>query len=191
MHGWMKKGMVLAVLVMVMYQAVSAVQLMSKEKAVKRMFLTAESTSEETKKLSPAQLEAVKTRLGGTLYAMKKPSSAVEDEYTFIFAEKGGEKVGVAVIEEQEDKWGPLSFIIVLDPKTGKVSNAAMLKYVDGRARNLANRAWLKEFFDKGLDDPLKVGKDISAVSGASVSCDILCFIVKKVMTLYKVLYLE
>jgi len=170
---------------------ISAVELMSKEQAVKRMFLTAESVTEESKKLTPAQTEAVKGILGGKLYALKKPASAVEDEYTFIFGSKAGEKTGVAVIEEQEDKWGPLAFIIVLDPKTGTVSNAAMLKYIDGRARNLANRAYLKEFFSKGLNDPLVVGKDITAVSGASVSCEILSFMMRKVMALYKVVYLD
>lgn len=168
-----------------------AVELLSKEQAVKRMFITADATSEEVKKLTTAQVDEVKSLIGGTLYAIKKPATASDDEYTFIFGSKEGKKTGVAIIEEQEDKWGPLSFIIVLDPVTGKVINAAMLKYVDGRARNLANRAYLKEFFDKGLTDPITVGKDISAVSGATVSCDILCFIVKKVMAVYKVSYLK
>ena len=43
----------------------------------------------------------------------------------------------MAIIEEQEDKWGPLQFIIVIDLATKKVENIAMLKYVDGRARTL------------------------------------------------------
>lgn len=168
-----------------------AVELLSKEQAVKRMFITADATSEDVRKLTAAQVDEVKSMIGGTLYALKKPATASDDEYTFIFGSKDGKKTGVAIIEEQEDKWGPLSFIIVLDPVTGKVINAAMLKYVDGRARNLANRAYLKEFFDKGLTDPITVGKNISAVSGATVSCDILCFIVKKVMAVYKVAYLK
>jgi len=37
----------------------------------------------------------------------------------------------------------------------------------------------------------MKTGDDINAVSGATVSCDILGFMMKKVMALYKVLYLK
>jgi hypothetical protein len=155
------------------------------------MFLTAESVNEETKSLNPAQLDKVKKYLGGKLWAIKPTDGTSESNYTFYFGMKTGQKAGVALIEEQEDKWGPLTFIIVLDPVTGKVTNAAMMKYIDGRARNLSNRAFLKSYFDKGIDDPITVGKDIDAVSGATVSTEILSFMVKKVIALYKVAYLE
>jgi hypothetical protein len=147
-----------------------AVELLSKEQAVKRMFLTAESVNEEVKSLTPAQLDKVKKYLGGKLWAIKPTDGVSESNYSFYIGIKAGQQTGVALIEEQEDKWGPLTFIIVLDPVTGKVTNAAMMKYIDGRARNLSNRAFLKSYFDKGIDDPITVGKDIDAVSGATVS---------------------
>ena len=170
---------------------VNAVELMSKEQALKRMFLTAESVTEETKTLTSGQLDNVKSSLGGKLWALKTPQGVKEDTYTFYFGMKGGQKYSVAVIEEQEDKWGPMEFIVVLDPVTGKVTNAAMMKYVDGRSRNLANRAFLKVFFNKGSDDPIAIGKDINAVSGATVSSEILCFMVKKSCAVYKAAYLK
>jgi len=171
--------------------SVTAVDLMTKEQALKRMFLTAENVSEETKTFTTQEIDKVKGYLGGKLWAMKAPAGVKEDTYTFYTGMKGGQKTGVAVIEMQEDKWGPLTFIVVLDPVTGKVTNAAMMAYIDGRARNLANRAFLKDFFEKGVDDPMVVGKDINAVSGATVSCEILCFMVKKIAALYKVGYLK
>jgi hypothetical protein len=168
-----------------------AVELLSKDQALKRMFLTAESVSEDVKSLTPAQLEKVKGYLGGKIWAIKPTTGIPEYSYTFYFGVKAGQKTGVALIEEQEDKWGLLTFIIVLDPSTGKVINAAMMKYIDGRARTLANRAFLKEYFEKGIDDPITIGKDIDAVAGATVSCEILSFMVKKVIALYKIAYLE
>ncbi len=168
-----------------------SVELLSNEKAIKRMFLTAEKVKEETKTLTSAQKKEIQRILGGKLHATTKVSGVNENEYTFHFGFKAGAKTGVAVIEEQEDEWGQLKFIVVLDPKTGKVINIAMMKYIDGRARALSNRSFLKSFFGKGPDAPLKVFEDINAITGATVSTDILCFIVKKVMILYQNLYLK
>lgn len=169
----------------------SATELLNKETAVKRMFLAADDIKEEVKTLSPAQLDAVKAACGGKLWAKKKPEGVNEAQMTFIFGSKAGAKQGVAVIEKQIDEWGPLTFIVVLDPATGKVSNAAMMEYVDGRSRDLANRAYLKSFFGKGASDPITIGKDIDAVAGATFSSGVLCLIVKKVAAAYKAVYLK
>lgn len=170
---------------------VNSVELLSKDQALKRMFLTAESVVEETKTLTSAQLDNVKNSLGGKIWSLKVPQGVKEDTCTFYFGMKGGQKKSVAIIEEQEDKWGPLQFIFVLDPLTGKVTNAAMMKYVDGRSRKLADREFLNIFFNKGVDDPLTIDKDINAVSGATVSSGVLCFMVKKACALYKAVYLK
>jgi Na+-translocating ferredoxin:NAD+ oxidoreductase RnfG subunit len=177
-----------AAVVSFLITATSAVELLTQEQAVKRMFLTAESVKEETKTLSPAQLEKVKKALGGKLYAMKASAGAKDDVYTLYNGLKAGTVTGIAIIEEQEDKWGPLQFIFVIDPATGKITNAAMMKYVDARSRSLADRTFLKSFFGKGVSDPIAGGTDIDAVSGATVSTEILCFMVKKAVAIVSVL---
>ncbi len=178
-------------LIVVGAATVSSVELLSKDQALKRMFLTAESVAEEPKVLTSAQLDNVKNRLGGKIWALKSPEGVKEDTCTFYFGMKGGQKTSVAIIEEQEDRWGPLQFIFVLDPLTGKVTNVAMMKYVDGRSRKLADREYLNGFFNKGIDDPLVIGKDVSAVSGATVSSGVFCFMVKKACAIYKSVYLK
>ena len=94
------------------------------------------------------------------------------------------------MIEEQIDKWGPLRFIIVVDPKTGKVKNAAMMKYVDSRARPLSHRAYLKTFMGKGMGDPMVIGKDVNGISGATISAQDLAHMMKKVSAAYSIAYL-
>jgi len=168
-----------------------SVELMTKEDAVKRMFLTADKVTEEKMVLTDDQAAAVKKALGGKLYAIKKTDGVNENEYTFFIGTKAGKQTGIAVIEEEIDKWGPLQFIIVVDPTTGNVTNAAMMKYVDSRSRYLSERSFLKTFFGKGSADPLEVNNDINAVSGATVSTGVLCFIVKKVVALHNVLFLK
>ena len=163
---------------------VFAVDLLTPDEAVKRMFLTAEKVDQETKTLSPDQLSKLSAKLGGKLYAIKKPAGANEAQYTIYYSVKGGKRVSMAIVEEQEDKWGALQFIIVVDLSTKKVENMAMLKYVDGRARTLSNRTFLKTFFGKSASDPIAIGNDIDGVSGATVSSDMLCFMVKKVLAI-------
>ena len=171
--------------------SVSAVELLNTDQAIKRMFLTSDNVSNEVKKLSQDQLDKVKSLCGGKLYAVNKPSGVDESQYTFYFGSKAGAKQGVAVIENEMDEWGPLEFIIVLDPASGKIINAAMMQYVDARSRDLANRAFLKEFFGKGAGDPMILGKDIDGVTGATVSSSVFCHLAKKVAALYKVVYLK
>jgi carbon monoxide dehydrogenase subunit G len=186
MNILMKTGMLIIGLIVL---PLRAVELLSDSQAVKRMFLTADNVTAEQKTLSAAQVASVKSLLGGKMYAMSAPEGVNEAQYTFYTGKKGADIQGIAVIEEQVDKWGPLRFIIVVDPKTGAIVNAAMCKYIDGRARNLSSRSFLKDYFGKTLADPITVGKDINAVSGATVSTEILSFMVKKVLALYKVVY--
>jgi len=168
---------------------VFAVDLLTQDEAVKRMFLTADKVEQETKTLTPAQLSTLSGKLGGKLYAIKSTPSATTNQYTFYFGIKGGKRASMAVIEEQEDKWGALQFIIVIDLASKKVENMAMMKYVDGRARTLSNRTFLKSFFGKGTKDPIVVGQDIDGVSGATVSSEMLCFMVRKGLFLHEILY--
>ena len=101
------------------------------------------------------------------------------------------QKAGVAVIEEQPGKWGPVEFIVALDPVSGKVKNLGVLAYSEKRGRPIARRNFLDQFVGKGGSDLIQVHKDIRAVSGATISSEASCFAVKKVIALYELLYLK
>jgi hypothetical protein len=167
----------------------NAIELLTKEDALKRMFLIADNITEEKITLTPEQIESVKKLCGGKLYAIKKPDDAVENEYIFYIGSKGGKKLGYALIETQIDKWGPLKFIILINPNSGKIENAAMMEYVDSRSRYLSERSFLKTFFGKTVNDPIELNNDINAITGATVSTGVLCQIMKKTLAIYKVVY--
>jgi hypothetical protein len=163
--------------------------------ALKEMFPDADKIVSETKKLSADEITKAKERLGGSLVHYQKGSSsaAVEEklEYTFYIATKGSQKIGVALIEEQPGKWGPVQFILALDPATAKVKNLAVMSYSEKRGRPIAGRNFLDQFVGKGSADKLAVHKDIRAVSGATISSECTCFTVRKVSTLYELIYLK
>jgi Na+-translocating ferredoxin:NAD+ oxidoreductase RnfG subunit len=169
--------------------------ILEQDAAMKQMFPDADKIVTETKKLSADEITKAKERLGGTLVHYQKGSSsaAVEEklEYTFYFATKGGQKTGVALIEDQPGKWGPVQFILALDLTTAKVKNLAVMSYSEKRVRPIAGRNFLDQFVGKGSSDQLAVHKDIRAISGATISSECACFTVRKAAVLYEILYLK
>ncbi len=172
-----------------------AVVLISNEKALQKMFPDVDEVVSETRALTISEITNIKSKLGGKLVHYQKGSESSEvtesTEYTFYFGIKGGQKIRMAIIEEQPGKWGPVKFIVAVDMNTGKVQNLAVMSYKEKRGRPIARNNFLKQFFGKGITDPISIKssrgirKDIRAISGATISSDCACFAVKKVLAVY------
>ena len=185
---------IVCVIIGILSTSVYAVRLLSKKIALKKMLPEAEKIVEETRKLTKEEKENIKKNLGGMM-VFYQPGSESEkvyerNEYIFYFGMKGDKKTGVAVIEKQPGKWGPVEYIIALDAKTAKVTDLAVMSYTERRGRPIARRNFLKQFVGKHNKDPIKVLKDIRGITGATISCVATCFAVKKISTMYEVLYL-
>lgn len=175
--------------------SLNAKTMLTQEKALKEMFPDADQIVSETVVPTVAELEEIKSRLGGQLVHYQKGSESenVEEktEFTFYYGMKDGKKTGVAVIEEQPGKWGPVLYIILVDLTDAKVKNLAVMSYREKRGRPIARRSFLKQFINKGSEDPIKVRKDIRAISGATISSDATCFAVKKVVVVVEEMLLK
>lgn len=178
----------------VLIKPAAAIVLLTNDEALKEMFSDADNVTAESIVLDAAQLDKVKSQLGGkwVLYQAGSKSKDVgeENQCTFYFAEKDGEKTGVALMETQPGKWGPVKYIIAMD-MTGKISNLAVMMYVEKRGRPIARRRFLSQFIGKTSKDPIKCGKDVDAISGATISSRASCFAVKKAIAIYDVVYLD
>lgn len=53
-------------------------------------------------------------------------------------------KISVAIIEKQLGKWGPIQYIVALDME-GKISNLAVMSFVEKRGKPIAKRLFLKQ----------------------------------------------
>lgn len=162
--------------------------------ALETMFPDVADVTPHAVVLTEDQLQAVKDQLGGkwTIYKAGSTEAQSEgnDSVQFFFAMKDGEKTGVALIEEQPGKWGPVKYIVAMD-LTGKVTNLAVMSYSEKRGKPIASRRFLEQFVGKTADSPLTVGKDVDAISGATISSRATAFAVKKVVTLYRTVYLS
>lgn len=185
---------IVCVIIGILSTSVYAVRLLTKKIALKKMLPEAESIVEETRKLTKEEKEKIKKNLGGVMvfYQHGSESEKVYErtEYTFYFGMKDGKKTGVAIIDKQPGKWGPVEYIIALDATTAKVTDLAVMSYTERRGRPIARRNFLKQFVGKHNTDPIKVRKDIRNITGATISCVATCFAIKKISTLYEVLYL-
>ncbi|MFO7558578.1 MAG: FMN-binding protein [Desulfobacterales bacterium] len=148
----------------------------------------------ETKELTDEIIDKVSERLGGTMVFVQTGSESqpVEEQWEvdFYFATKNGKKYGVAIIEVQPGKWGPVEFIVAMDLK-GVVRNVKVMSYQEQRGRPIAQSSFLNQYRGKSSRDQLQVGKDIIGISGATISSRAATFTVKKAIALYEVIYLN
>jgi Na+-translocating ferredoxin:NAD+ oxidoreductase RnfG subunit len=171
-----------------------AIKLLTKEDALKKVFDPNAQIVTETKELVEPGLSKVKERLDGSLVYFQKGSKSKEVEaqtsIEFYFAMKDGNKTGVAIFDEEPGKWGPVYFIIALD-LNGAVTRVEVLSYEEKRGQPIARHSYMSQYEGKTSKSALTVGKDITGVSGATISSRCATFAVKKAIVLYEELYLN
>ena len=193
-----KRIMFMGLAVMLFLGAVTAVgfayTLLSQEEALKEVFWPGAEIEEETVKLTGDTLSRIKEKLGGSLeyYQAGSESSRVRGKttITFYFAKKDGERKGVAIIDVQPGKWGPVEFItsMTLD---ATVKNVRVMSYQEKRGRPIARLAYMNQYRGKSSRSILTVGKDIIGVTGATISSRAATFAVKKAIVIYEEVFLK
>ena len=171
-----------------------AFTLLTKEKALKEVFWSGAQIETETVELTGETLENIKKRLGGSMvYEQQDSESAkVKEKHTvdFHFGLKDGKKRGVAIIDVEPGKWGPVEFITAMDVK-GTVKKVRVMSYQEQRGRPIARNSFLNQYRGKSSSSPMQVGKDIVGVSGATISSRSATFAVKKAIVMYEEVYLK
>ena len=171
-----------------------AFTLLTEEQALKEVFFADAEIETEVQKLSGEKLKQIKERLGGSLIYHQEGSESAEvhseRETTFYFAKKDGERKGVAIIDVQPGKWGPVTFITAMDIK-GTVKAVRVMSYQEIRGKPIARMAFMNQYRGKHVNSTLTVGRDIVGISGATISSRSATFSVKKALVLYEVFYLK
>ena len=168
--------------------------LLTKEAALKKIFGSGSEITVETKVLEGQKLEDIKRRLGGRLVEYQAGSEsrrvAGKKRIDFHFASREGKKIGVAIIDVEPGKWGPVEFIIALNLE-GVVKVVKVMSYQEKRGRPIARASYMRQYRGKTSKSTLKVGKDITGISGATISSRSATFAVRKAIVLYEELYLK
>jgi Na+-translocating ferredoxin:NAD+ oxidoreductase RnfG subunit len=122
--------------------------------------------------------------------AMKKIFPTIEkyevenrilDEQTLkIFTVFREEKViGWAVVLDEMGKINPITFLVGID-KQGTVLGVYVLEYRDMFGSEIKRRSFMRQFQGKTIKDPIKIGRDIDAVTQATISSQAAATAVRK-----------
>lgn len=109
---------------------------------------------------SEADRGALKAQLG---YALPKAA------YEVRVGRKGGQVTGYAILDEQRGQHEPISFAVLLDA-SARVRAVEVLVYREQYGDGVRAEAFRKQFVGLDAAAPMKVGKDIQIVSGATIS---------------------
>jgi Na+-translocating ferredoxin:NAD+ oxidoreductase RnfG subunit len=159
-----------------------AVVLSTVEEALKTLLPNAQETKEEIKILTDQQKKDIEKK------AKIKFDPKLDKEFHFFIGTSNGQIVGYAVKDTVKGKWGPIHYMLSLDPN-GKIMDAMVLQYKEKRGRPVAKRRFLDQFVGKTVNDKIKLKKDIRGVSGATISSRGMTNGIRKLVYVFEELY--
>jgi Na+-translocating ferredoxin:NAD+ oxidoreductase RnfG subunit len=149
----------------------------SREEALKLAFPDAERIEDQTYVLTDAQAARV-AEIG---------QSPLDSKLVKIYSGyRGDQLLGYAVIDVHTVRTMPEAFMVVLTPE-GSVRSVRMLAFHEP-LDYLPNDRWYAQFDGKTLESPLRLGGDIHAVVGATLSSRATTRGVRRALAFYHVL---
>jgi hypothetical protein len=92
---------------------------------------------------------------------------------------------GWFVVDEVVGKHEFITYAVGIDA-SGKVKDVQILEYVESYGYEVADAAWRRQFVGKTSAAPLKLGRDIENIGGATLSSKHIADGVKRVLTMYE-----
>ncbi len=96
---------------------------------------------------------------------------------------KGKKLLGIALLDNVYGKSMPITFLVVFD-STKKIIDTEILKYREPYGGAVRNKSWIGQFIGKSDSSSIEIGKDISSISGATISVNSVTKGVKKLTIL-------
>ena len=141
----------------------SAEELILVDKALEQIYPKATDFESQTFALTADQIKAVEEKAGVTF---GRDHSANMQMYV---AKENGQVLGFAFEDIIIGKWGPIHYLAGLD-QNGDVLGVMVLDYQEIRGRPVAKKRFVRQYKSKSIHDPVKLGKDIDGVTGATIS---------------------
>jgi Na+-translocating ferredoxin:NAD+ oxidoreductase RnfG subunit len=93
--------------------------------------------------------------------------------------------LGYCVESKVVSRSGPFRIRVLLDKRL-HVKQATVISYSWDRGRDVCKRTFTTQFEGKGPEDPIQLGKDIDAITGATISCRVMAEGVRDTIKLLK-----
>lgn len=158
-------------------QVLGAEVFLKEDDAPKTMFAAGDSSVRKTVALTAAELEKLSLAIGRKVELSK---------YSYFEVRVGAELLGRIFLLDVVGQSQPISFAIAVKPD-GEVHDVQVLVYREAHGDEIRDRRFRRQFTGKKVRDSLVFGKDIEAVSGATISSRAATFAVKKALGLHEV----
>lgn len=156
----------------------SALDVASKEEAIKLVFQGADKIIKKRIRLSTPQRAAIG----------KLSTQVIRDKaMSFYIGKKGGQTLGYAVVERVTNRSWTISYVVVMNAD-GSVKNVEVLNYEGARNWGVQYESWLKQFYGKKADSDFQ---SVSGITGATVSVRTVSAGVQKIVSAYQVIFLD
>ena len=155
-----------------------ALNVSSKEDAVKAAFPGADKIVKKRIRLSTPQRAAI-----GKLSAQ-----VVRDKVmSFYVGQKGGQTMGYAVVERTVNRSWTISYMVVMN-SDGTVKDVEVLNYEGARNWGIQYESWLEQFFGMTAESDFR---GVSNITGATISVRTITAGVQKIAAAYRVIFLD
>ncbi len=152
----------------------------SRSSVLKAFFKTSERVTFERFELGQTQRRDLGRILGYL------PSSSVT-----VYVGMSSERIdGYAIIDNELGQHEPITYAVKVGID-GKVAQVAVMVYRESYGEEITHRRFRTQFRGKTSADPIRVGRDISAISGATISAKAMARGVKRSLILIETLILK
>jgi len=100
---------------------------------------------------------------------------------TVLRVARGDSLLGFAVVRNVRGKDQPITFLVAIDP-ANRLKDVDVLVYREPYGGEVAYDAWRRQFRGKSAADSLRVGREIRAISGATISVHAVTLGVKRLL---------
>jgi len=142
---------------------------------LKRFLAGSEKITTREIKLTEDKRQAIEERFGRRVR---------EFRYTFYIGKSKGNIDAYCFVVSEQGKHGPISFSIVITP-SGEIRDLAVIKSMEVKGAKIGKKRFLRQFIGKSLNDPLRLKKDIDAVTGATISSKAATWAAKKALVIW------
>lgn len=155
---------------------------LTREEAARSLFPEATGVERRLVAIKPALREEILKRI-----APVRPSLWERVIPTYVLS-SDHEVIGYAVIVNEIGKHRPITFVVGVEP-SGKVRGVEIMMYREAVGSEVRMRRFLKQYEGKTLDSPLRTRRDITNISGATLSVRAVNRGTKKALALVDLVY--
>ena len=154
---------------------------LQEEESIKIMFPKSERVRKDVLTLNREKKSHIEERIG-----WKFP----EESFEVYIGESGTQIDGYAVVQNTIGKHKPMTYMVGVDNE-GSVSNVELLVFRESRGSDVRKKRFNAQYEGKTVLDPVRINKDITNITGATMSVRSMSAGIKRVLVLIDEFYLK